>query len=577
MDANSLIARPHQIVPRPYQSQCVDRLWEYLHGETIGSPVAALPTGTGKSLIPPLFLNRLFQNYPMSRAIMLTHVKELVEQNRKALQRVMPTAPVGIYSAGLNRKEPGAPIVYGSIQSVRNAIKLIGKRDVMFVDEAHLISPSEGTMYQNVIAELRAMNPNMPVIGMSATPYRMRQGMLTDDTFDKDGNARKAMFDDIVFDLTGVSAFNSLIEKRYLSPLVPKETDVVIDVSDVRTLAGEFVQSDLHEIVKKQNITLQALRQAYDLLADRKSWIVFGAGIENCIQITEILNSMGVAACCVHSKMKSESRDNYIAAFKAGRFRAIVSNNILTTGFDHPQVDAIVDLRPTVSVVMHLQKYGRGTRPYFHPSYSFQQLMTLQNRIDAIAMGGKKNCKVLDFAGNTLRLGPINDPVLPKKRTKAGTGEIPIKLCPVCGAYNHTPSRFCIDEDCDHEFVLRSKIKPNASTAELIRKDEVAIEIWDVTLMQPYFYKGKGDKPDKVRLQYFCGIQPVTVWLGFGEGQTSFFKHNSHNWWRQHSPNDPPESIEEAIQRIRSGECRMTRQLKVNTSKKYPEVTEFLF
>ena len=577
MVTDSLIAQPHRIVPRPYQLQCVDTIWDYLHANHGKNPVAALPTGTGKSLIPPLILQRMFQHYPMSRAIMLTHVKELVEQNRKALQRVMPTAPVGIYSAGLGLKEPAAPIVYGSIQSVKNAIKLIGKRDLMFVDEAHLISPTEGTMYQNVISELREMNPNMPVIGMSATPYRMRQGMLTDDTFDKDGNPRKAMFNDIAFDITGVRAFNKLLEDRYLSPLVPKETDVMIDVSDVRTLAGEFVQSELAEVVKKQNITRRALDQAYQLLADRKSWIVFGAGIENCIQITEILNSMGVAACCVHSKMKPESRDNYIAAFKAGRFRAIVSNNILTTGFDHPQVDAIVDLRPTVSVVMHLQKYGRGTRPYFHPSYSFQQLTMLQNRIDAIAMGGKKNCKVLDFAGNTLRLGPINDPVLPKKRTKAGTGEIPIKLCPVCGAYNHTPARFCVDEDCDHEFILKSKIKANASTAELIRKDEVQIEIWDVDSMHPYFYKGKSGKPDKVRLQYFSNIRHATAWLGFGDGQSGYFKHNSHEWWRQHSPNDPPESIEEAIKRIRSGECRMTGKIKVDVSKKYPEILEFLF
>ena len=272
---------------------------------------------------------------------MLTHVKELVEQNRKALQKVMPTAPIGVYSAGLGRKEPGAPIVYGSIQSVKNAVKLLGRRDMLWIDEGHLLSPSEGTMYQNVIAELREANPAMPVVGMSATPFRMGQGMLTDSTFDKDGNERKAIFDDIIFDITGVSAFNRLIDERYLSPLVPKETDVVIDVSDVRILAGEFNKEQLNATIKKQNITARALAQAYDLLMDRKSWIVFGAGIENCMQITEIMNKMGIPACCVHSKMKAEDRDKYIAAFKAGHFRAIVSNNILTTGFDHPQIDAI--------------------------------------------------------------------------------------------------------------------------------------------------------------------------------------------------------------------------------------------
>lgn len=506
---------------------------------------------------------------------MLTHVKELVEQNRKALQKVMPTAPIGVYSAGLGRKEPGAPIVYGSIQSVKNAVKLLGRRDMLWIDEGHLLSPSEGTMYQNVIAELREMNPAMPVVGMSATPFRMGQGLLTDPTFDKDGNEKKAIFDDIIFDITGVRAFNRLIDERYLSPLVPKETDLVIDVSDVRILAGEFNSAQLDATIKKQNITARALAQAYDLLSDRKSWIVFGAGIENCMQITEIMNSMGVPTCCVHSKMKTEVRDKYIAAFKAGHFRAIVSNNILTTGFDHPQIDAIVDLRPTVSVVMHLQKYGRGTRPYFHPSYNFFQLLELANRIDAMAMGGKKNCKVLDFAGNTMRLGPINDPCIPSRKKKPGTGEVPIKICPQCGAYNHTPARFCCDEDCNYEFVFKTKIKPNASTAELIRRDETGIEIWDVTGMNAFHYAGKNGKPDKVRVQYFAGLQLATYWLGFGEGQKGFFKHKSHDWWRQHSAGDPPESIAEALERF--SECRQTAKIKVNTIPKYPEVLECLF
>ena len=567
--------RPHQILPRSYQTECINTLWNWFHAGNTGNPVLALPTGTGKSLIPPLFIERAFKHYPSTRMVMLTHVKELVEQNRKALQRVMPTAPVGVYSAGLGRKEPGAPIVYGSIQSVKNAVKLLGRRDMLWIDEGHLLSPKDGTMYQDVIAELRQMNPGMPVVGMSATPFRMGQGMLTDPTFDKEGNSKPAIFDEIVFDITGVSAFNRLIDERYLSPLVPKETDIVIDVSDVRMLGGEFVQSDLHQIVKKQNITARALTEAYDLLGDRKSWIVFGAGIENCMQITELMNKMGILTCCVHSKMKAEQRDKYIAAYKAGRFRAIVSNRILSIGFDHPQIDAIVDLNPSVSTNNHIQKYGRGTRPYFHPSYSLQQLLELQHRIDAIAMGGKQNCKVLDFAGNTLRLGPINDPVIPKRKTRPGTGEVPIKICPQCGAYNHTPARFCCDPDCNYEFVFKEKLKPNASTAVLIRRDETGIEIWDVSAMQAFHHKGKNGKPDTIRVQYFCGIQPVSMWLGFGDAHKGLTKHRSHDWWRQHSAGDPPQSIEEGLERF--SECRQTKKLKVCSSGKYAEVLECLF
>lgn len=570
------LTREFQVYARPYQVEGLEALWNYFANGGTGNPLVAMPTGTGKSLLPPLFMQRAFQEYPSSRMAMLTHVKELVEQNRKALERVWPTAPVGIYSAGLSRKEAFAPIVFGSIQSANRSIKDIGWRDIIFIDEAQLLNPRRSSMYQQAIDESREINPNVKIVGLTATPFRMGQGLLTDPTYDSEGNMRPPIFTDIVFDITGLKAFNRLIDECYLAPLVPRPTSVVIDVSDVRELAGDFVQSELNAAIKKQNITKQALAESWAIASDRKSWIVFGAGIENCESIATIMNEMGISACCVHSKMKGEDRDAYIEAFKAGRFRAIVSNNILTTGFDHPQVDCIIDLRPTTSVVLHVQKYGRGTRPYFHPSFNFEQLRHFENRKLAIEMGGKHNCIVLDFAGNTNRLGPINDPRIPKKKGK-GTGEVPIKICPECGAYNHTTARFCCDDACNYEFIFKTKIKSEASTAEIIRRyeePEPEIEILDVSIMNGYLHRKEG-KTDKVRVQYFCGIQSFNVWLGFEPDEKGFVKHKSREWFRQHSAGEIPQSTQEALDRF--GECRQTRQLKVNMAGKYPEIIEFLF
>jgi len=70
----------------------------------------------------------------------------------------------------------------------------------------------------------------------------------------------------------------------------------------------------------------------------------------------------------------------------------MVNVGVLTTGFDFPEIDLIIMLRPTNSPVLWVQMLGRGTRP----------------------ADGKENCMVLDFAGNTPRLGPINDPMIPK-------------------------------------------------------------------------------------------------------------------------------------------------------------------
>ena len=562
------------IIPRAYQNNCVNAGFSYYENGGVGNQVWALPTGTGKSVIPPLFMQRALNNWPDQRFIVLTHVKELIQQNYKALLSVWPTAPASIFSAGLGKKEGFAPIVIGGIASVVNATDQIGRRDILFIDECHLLSPKDDSMYQQTIAKLKVFNPYLKIIGLTATAFRMGQGRLTDPVF-KDGKESPSLFTDMTFDLTGIDAFNKLIDDCYLSPLVPKSTENIIDVSDVRQLANDFNQSELIQTIDSQNITGRALAEAYELCRDRKSWIVFGAGIKNCLQIRDILNGMGVATTAVHSNtkefaMSSEERNNAISAFKAGRFRAIVSNNILTTGFDHSAVDAIIDLRPTTSIPLHIQKYGRGTRPYFAPWYTFEQLQHLEHRKAAIQAGGKLNCLVLDFAGNTPRLGPINDPRIPSRKKGDGTGDAPIKLCPECGAYHHTTVRLCTE--CNHEFVFKTKLKASASTADIIVRNELNIKHLPVTQWFPHIHKKKG-KPDSLKIVYCSNLQSVNVWLSFES--TGLAKHKAHEWWRQHQGDDLPKTTKEAYNRF--NECRRTNSIKVDFGGKWPQILEFLF
>ncbi len=562
------------IYPRPYQTECVQSIYDYFIRGGEGNPLVAKPTGTGKSLIPAMFAMRALQEFPNQRILVLTHIKELITQNFKALKAVWPTAPASIYSAGLGTKEGHAPIVIGGVASVVNSMGQIGRRDVLFIDEAHLLSPNENSMYQKVINILLQYNPYMKVIGLTATPFRMGQGRLTDDIV-RGETTTPSIFTDICFDITGVDAFNRLIDECYLSPLIPKHTENTIDVSGVRMLANDFNQNELIQSISRQNITGRALAEAYEDCKDRKSWIVFGAGIKNCKEITNMLNAMGVAATVVHSNtkdypMSDEERSNAIAGFKAGRFRAIVSNNILTTGFDHAPVDAIIDLRPTTSIPLHVQKYGRGTRPYFAKWFTYEQLQYLIYRKEAMEAGGKKNCLVLDFAGNTPRLGPINNPQIPKQRKGDGTGDVPMKLCPECDTYHHTTARICTY--CGCEFVFKSKLKDYASTEAIIVRSLAQHKYLDVTGMFPSIHNKKNKVPT-LKISYMCGIQLFRVWLSFdGKGLA---KHRAHEWWRQHQGDELPTSVQEAFDRFR--ECRQTRKLKVDLSPEYPEVLEYLF
>ena len=567
------------IYPRPYQLECVESLFQYFIRGGVGNPLVAMPTGTGKSLIPAFFMQRALSQWPDQRMILLTHVKELVEQNHKALKAVWPTAPCSIFSAGLGSKEGHAPIVLGGVASVVNSTNLIGRRDILFIDESHLLSPNDDSMYQTVITELLRYNPCMKVIGLTATPFRMGQGRLTDPVY-KNKVPTPALFTDTAFDITGVDAFNRLIDEYYLSPLIPKRTSNVIDVSDVRELSADFNQRELFASVERQGITGQALAEAYELCRGRKSWIVFGAGIKNCIQIKDMLNAMGVATVVVHSNtreypMTDEDRDRGIRAFKEGRFQAIVSNNILTTGFDHAPVDAIIDLRPTTSIPLHIQKYGRGTRPYYAPWFTFEHLQHMHYRKQAIEEGGKRNCIVLDFAGNTPRLGPINNPVIPSAKKGDGTGDAPMKLCGECDAYNAASARVCCD--CGAEFLFKSKLKATANTADIVVRSNShtarKFETHQVTEMMPRVHEKK-DKPPSLQVTYMVGYSMFRVWLGF-ESKHGMVKHKAKEWWRQHSPHEPPTTTQEAFDRFR--ECRKTNRIKVDTEGQYDEILEYLF
>src|ERR1700722_10384963 len=127
------------ITLRPYQEQGLDAIWEYFASGQTGNPVLAWPTGTGKSVVPAAFIQRVMKHYPDQRFLLLTHVAELIRQNADVLRYVWPDAPLGIYSAGLKKKQAFFPIVFAGIQSAIKNPSQFSHRDIIFVDECHLV------------------------------------------------------------------------------------------------------------------------------------------------------------------------------------------------------------------------------------------------------------------------------------------------------------------------------------------------------------------------------------------------------------------------------------------------------
>lgn len=338
---------------RYYQQEALDALYNYFLTHQNGNPLIGLPTGTGKSILPAAFIQGVMRLWPNTRFLMVTHIKELVSQNADELLKLWPEAPLGIYNAGLKLKQTAHPIIFGTVQSMIKHPDWFGYRDVAFVDEAHLVSDEESSQYQTFFAFMKLINPNLKIIGMSATLYRMGMGLIT----------QNGLFTDVIYDKTNLEGFNELLAAGYMAPLIPLRTKTELDVSDVSVSKGEFVSTQLQGAVDKAEITYKALQELVNAGQNRRSWLIFASGIEHAEHIAEQLGAFGVDCAPVHSKRSSEYNDAAIRAFKSNQLRAIVNYGKLTTGFNHPEIDLIGMLRPTLSVPLWVQMLGRGTRP----------------------------------------------------------------------------------------------------------------------------------------------------------------------------------------------------------------------
>ncbi len=292
------------IIPRPYQIDGLNALWSYYEQGGQGNVLIAHPTASGKSLLPAIFISEVLKLYPSQRFLLVTHVSTLVEQNAKELLKHWPECPLGIYCSSLKRKDTANSVIYGTIQSmVRNA-EAFGHRDMVWVDEAHLIGDNDASQYQAFLSVLKGINPKIKIVGMSATPYRQGMGMLTEGK----------IFTDVIHDLTSMDNFNRLIADGYLAPLIPKRTNSEINVSGIKIQNGDYVGSQLEKA--SDRITYGAIQESLALGHDRRCWMAFASGIDHAEHIADALSNQGVECAAIHSKRASEWNKKALDAWK---------------------------------------------------------------------------------------------------------------------------------------------------------------------------------------------------------------------------------------------------------------------
>ncbi|MFO0467516.1 MAG: DEAD/DEAH box helicase family protein, partial [bacterium] len=427
---------------REYQRRAIDMLYVWLE-KNAGHPCLVLPTGSGKSHIVAALCKDAVQNWPETRILMLTHVKELIQQNAEKMRQHWPGAPLGIYSASLRRRQLDEPITFAGIQSIISQIDRIGHVDLVIIDECHLVNHKQQGSYRVLIDHLAKVNPALRVVGLTATPYRLGHGMITD---------APALF----WDLIEPVSVEELIYKGFLSPLRSKATTAKIDVGGVHKRGGEYIEAELQAAADTDALNTSTVDEVIARSEGRKAWLFFCAGVRHALRVRDELRKRDITAECVVGDTPPAERDRIIADFRAGRVRALTNANVLTTGFDYPDIDLIALLRPTCSPGLYVQMVGRGMR----------------------LKSETKDCLVLDFAGCVATHGPIIAVQPPRKPGKGPEDKkAPTKTCPNCDEVVALSVRKC--PVCDYEWQMQP-VKLELRDDDIMGKDgkTMAVKNW---------------------------------------------------------------------------------------------------
>lgn len=360
---------------------------------------------------------------------------------------------------------------------------------------------------------------------MTATPYRMGTGQIA---------STGGILNRICYEIS----VRKLIEGGYLSPLTSRISRTEFSDSDIETVAGEYSMESAERVLNIDSRVRDACREIADKTRDRKSVLIFCATIAHAQHVRATLQELGCACDEIFGDTKSDSRAISIAKFKTGETKFLVNVSVLTTGFDAPNVDCVVLMRPTLSIGLYYQMVGRGFR----------------------LSEGKKNCLVLDFAGNVYRHGPIDD--LNEdygrddfdKRKKFKKKKF-YRTCPDCLCVFDMKFSVCPTVECQRVFDLEAEQIKNRSesSSEDVLSDTV---LPPVTMLHRVtsvdysvhtkVYRDSGLKTQTLVAKYDTEYGQFAEYICIEH--TGFAGRRARAWWGKIAPRIPfPDNVNLAV------------------------------
>jgi DNA repair protein RadD len=400
---------------RPYQQEAVDAIMSWVRKTTEPCLIEAA-TGAGKSLLVA-DIARQVHKASGKRVLCLAPSAELVVQNRE--KYIATGNPASTFSASAGSTSLRYPVVFGSPLTVKNKINRFGSDFAMIIlDEAHGLTPTVKT----IIDRIREKNPNLRIVGMTATPYRLGEGYIykigPDDKPMPEHTIKEPYFTKLVYQIGA----RMLIDQGFLTP--PVMGKLGAGGYETRNMAlnsrGQFDKDDIDRAFhghgrKTASIIADVVAQA----RNRNGVMIFAATVQHA---QECIASLPPAlSAIVTGSTPADERRRILARFKAQELKYLVNVSVLTTGFDAPHVDLIALLRATESVGLLQQIIGRGLRIH----------------------DGKDDCLILDYAENIDRHcpdGDIFDPTIKAGRIGGETVTLNA-VCDLCGTENEFKAR----------------------------------------------------------------------------------------------------------------------------------------
>ena len=419
--------------------------------------------------------------------------------------------------------------------------------DGVLVHNCHLIAPEGDGMYRTFLADMKVINPHVRVIGLTATPFRLKGGLICKP-------------ENILNEICYEAGLKEMIQQGYLSPLISRAGRAEANLANLHIRGGEFLSDEVAAAMDNDALVTSACREIVELTRDRKSVLIFTASVDHCKHVAEKIQAFSGKECAIVTGDTSPAeRAEIIARFKGECIPAdlfgtpkpplkfLANVNVLTCGFDAPNTDCVVMLRPTNSPGLLIQCAGRGTR--LSPET------------------GKSNCLFLDYGGNILRHGPL-DMIKVKEPGSGKGGDAPAKKCPQCLALIHAGYTAC--PECGYVFPPKEndKMTQTASSAGVIsgQVDYTDYEVLDVYYCVHEKRGADPDAPKTMRVDYQVGFNEFkSEWVC--PEHTGYARGKFEKWWHERAALGcpMPRSAREAVSLANEGLLAAPESITVKT------------